>query len=180
MDDDVVATRIRSAFSAVHPPTAVLRPVRPAARRRPRFALVAVSAMAVVVIGMAVAVSICLTSPCPYGTGCAVVPPTLEPGALTRDEAIAAAIRQAPPGMSNPTVEWAVDGQNPFAPGGSPPVWLVRLDGTADIPTCAPGYLDRVPSPSDGPCLGNQLGKVPYGLVVVLDPYTGALLGWSQ
>lgn len=179
MDDDVVVARIRAAFSAVQPPTAALRPER----RRGGFsrtAMVAVSSVAIVIVVAIAAISIWLASPCPYGTGCAVVQPTLPPNALTQDQAIAAATRQAPPGMTNPTVEWAAVGQNPFAPGGSPPVWLVRLDGTADIATCAPGYLDRVPSPSDAPCLGNQLGKVPYGLVVVLDPYTGALLGWSQ
>lgn len=179
MDDDVVVARIHAAFSAVQPPTAVLRP-----ERRPhglsRMGMVAVSSAAIVIVVAVAAISIWLTSPCPYGTGCAVVPPTLGPGALTRDEAIAAAIRQAPPGMSNPTVEWAVDGQNPFTQSSSAPVWLVRLDGSAAIPTCAPGYLDRVASPSDSPCLDNHLGKEPYGLVVVLDPYSGALLGWSH
>jgi hypothetical protein len=179
MGDDVVAARIRAAFSAVQPPTAVLWP-----ERRPhglsRMAMVAVSGVAIVIVVALAAISIWLTSPCPYGTGCAAVPPTLAPGALTKDQAIAAAIRQAPAGITNPTVEWATAGQNPFAPSSSAPVWLVRLDGTADIPTCAPGYLHRVPSPSDRPCLGNQLGKAPHGLVVVLDPYTGALLGWSQ
>jgi hypothetical protein len=115
---------------------------------------------------------------CRYGTGCLTPPATLAPGALTRDQAIAAAIRQAPPGMSNPTVEWAAPGSSPFIP--HTPVWLVRLDGAADVPTCAPGYLDRVPSPSDAPCLDNHFGEVPYGLVVVLDPLTGKLMGWSN
>jgi hypothetical protein len=179
MNDDVLAARIRAAFSAVQPPTAVLR-----RERRPRgfsrTAMVAVSSVAIVVVVALAAISIWLTSPCPYGTGCLAPPPTLAPGALARDQAIAAAIRLAPAGMTNPTVEWATAGQNPFAPSSSAPVWLVRLDGAAAVPTCAPGYLDRAPSPSDPPCLDNHLGEVPYGLIVVLDPYTGALLGWSH
>ena len=109
---------------------------------------------------------------------CVTPPPTLGPGALTQEQAIAAAIRHTPPGMTNPSLEYASVGPNPFINSG-PPVWLVRLTGAGDIPTCAPGYLDRVPSPSDGPCLDNQQGKEPNGLVVVVDPYTGALLGWS-
>ena len=92
---------------------------------------------------------------------------------------MAAAIRQAPPGMNNPTVEWASPGQNPFISTSGAPVWLVRLVGAADIRTCAPGYLDRAPSPTDGPCMDNHLGKEPNGLVVVLDPNTGTFLGWS-
>lgn len=105
---------------------------------------------------------------------------TLAPGALTQEQAIAAAIRQAPPGMSNPSVGWATAGQNPFTGTEGPPVWLVRLEGSADIPSCAPGFLDRAPSPSDGPCLDNAQGKAANGLVAVLDPFTGTLLGWSH
>ena len=111
---------------------------------------------------------------------CCVTPPaTLAPGALTQEQASAAALRQAPAGMTNPAVEYASVGQNPFISSG-PPVWLVRLTGAASIPTCAPGYLDRAPSPTDPPCMDNQQGKEPNGLVVVLDPYTGAAIGWSH
>ena len=111
---------------------------------------------------------------------CCVTPaPTLGPGALTQEQAIAAALRQAPAGMINPSLEYATAGQNPFISTSGQPVWLVRLDAVAGVPTCGPGYLDRAQSPSDQPCLDNQQGKEPNGLVVVLDPYTGTLLGWS-
>jgi hypothetical protein len=111
---------------------------------------------------------------------CCVTPAaTLAPGALTEELAIAAALRQAPTGMANPTAEWASPGQNPFISTPGAPVWLVRLVGASDIPTCAPGYLDRALSPSDAPCLDNQQGKEPNGLVAVLDPSTGVLIGWS-
>jgi hypothetical protein len=113
-------------------------------------------------------------------TCCVSPPPTLAPGALTREQAIAAAIRQAPSGMSNPSVGWAAAVQNPFTGTAGPPVWLVRLEGAGDIPSCAPGYLDRAPSPSDGPCLEDAQGEAPDGLVAVLDPFTGTLLGWSH
>ena len=180
MDDEALAARIRAAFAAVDPPTSLSLPERPARRGLSLMAMVAVSSVAIVAVGALVAVSMWLSSACPYGTGCAASPPTLAPGALTRDQAIAAAIAQAPPGMNNPTVEWTTAGQNPFDPSSSSPVWLVRLDGTGELPTCAPGYLDRVPSSGDAPCLDDHLGKEPDGLVSVLDPFTGELIGWSH
>jgi hypothetical protein len=180
MDDEALAARIRAAFAAVDPPTSLSLPARPARRRYSLMAVVAVSSVAIVAVGALVAVSIWLSSPCTYGTGCAGSPPTLAPGALTRDQAIAAAIAQAPPAMGNPTVAWATAGQNPFDPSSGSLVWLVRLDGTGELPTCAPGYLDRVPSPRDAPCLEDHQGKEPYGLVAVLDPLTGKLMGWSH
>ena len=111
---------------------------------------------------------------------CATPPPTLAPGALTQDQAIAAALRQAPPGLTSASVEYATVGQNPFTPTSGSPVWLVRLNGGGDLPSCAPGYLDRVPSPSGSPCLDNQQGKAANGLTAVIDPFTGSLLGWSN
>lgn len=179
MDDDVVAARIRAAFSAVQPPTSLLQPAGHARRRSLPIAIVAMASVVILAVAVLGGLSLWLNSPCPYGTGCATPPATLPAGSLTRSQAIAAALRQAPAGMSNPTVRWAVAGQNPLAKSSTTPVWLVRLTG-AGLPTCAPGYLDRLPSPSDAPCLDNHLDKEPYGVVAVLDPLTGELLGWSH
>jgi hypothetical protein len=178
MDEDVVARRIRAAFAAVSPPTAALRPQHQP--RRHVAATIALSGLLIFAIGMLGAATLWLSSPCPFGTGCAVAPPTLAPESITRDQAIAAAIRQAPSALTNPSVDWATAGQNPFAPHSSAPVWLVRLKGIGDIPTCAPFDPNRLPSPSDAPCVDNDQGKASYGLIVVLDPLTGDLLGWSR
>ncbi|MEP7379089.1 MAG: hypothetical protein ABI725_05940 [Chloroflexota bacterium] len=178
MDEDVVARRIHAAFAAVSPPTAALRSEHHP--RRSTAAIVVLSSIALFAIVVLGAVAVWLNSPCPPGIGCALAPPTLAPESITREQAIAAAIRQAPSSMTDPSVDWATAGQNPFEPHSSTPVWLVRLKGSGKLPTCAPGYVDRIPSPSDAPCLDNDLGKAPYGLVVVLDPLTGDLLGWGR
>ncbi len=71
---------------------------------------------------------------------------------------------------------WAQVGPDPFTqPTTSETrlVWMVRLQGPFDASPCPSGFLDRLPSVSDPPCLDNA-----GGLVAVLDVFTGALIGW--
>ena len=82
--------------------------------------------------------------------------------------------------MATPSVGWAAAGQNPFSSSAGPPVWLVRLNGVGSLPTCGPNPLDRSALPADVPCVDNAEGKEPFGLIAVLDPVTGTLIGWSH
>ena len=100
--------------------------------------------------------------------------PTEAPGGLSRDAAIAAARGYAPSG-GEASLVWAAPESNPFAPRGSIGglAWEVRLTGALAASPCASGFLDREPTNSDPPCLDRD-----SGLIVVLDFYSGALLGW--
>jgi hypothetical protein len=96
---------------------------------------------------------------------------------MAKDAAIAMALRDAPASSPAPTVVWASIESNPFSPrGNSPPgplVWIVRLQGGLTSSPCPSGFLDRLPSASDAACL-DQGG----GVNVVLDYFSGDLLGW--
>jgi len=103
--------------------------------------------------------------------------PTAAAGGLSKDAAIALALREAPASSPAPTVVWASIESNPFYPrGNNPPgplVWIVRLQGGLTSSPCPSGFLDRLPSASDAACL-DQDG----GVNVVLDYFSGDLLGW--
>jgi hypothetical protein len=106
---------------------------------------------------------------------CATQGSTGAPGGLSRDAAIAAARRLAPSAATEPTLIWASIGDYPFSPASpvNRPVWMVRLEGPFAASPCPAGFLERYPSPSDGVCLDSS-----SGLVVVIDYFTGAFLGW--
>jgi hypothetical protein len=103
--------------------------------------------------------------------------PTAAPGGLSKDAAITLALREAPASSPAPTVVWASIESNPFYPRGNNPtgplVWIVRLQGGLSASPCPSGSLDRLPSASDAVCL-DQDG----GVDVVLDYFSGDLLGW--
>jgi hypothetical protein len=108
--------------------------------------------------------------------GCLSTPaPTIPPGGLSRDAAIAAALRLAPDAGSQPVVIGAVIMQNPFVwpPTSSTPlVWEVLLEGSFAVSPCSSDFGAKLPSALETPCVrGNQLSAV-------LDMYTGALVGW--
>ena len=113
----------------------------------------------------------------PQASGSCVVPLTPAPGAMSREAAIAAALA-AVPGASSAWVEWSSLSPSPFVePAGSGPVvWEVRLAGRQlPQPTCPADWLSHYPSPSDAPCLDQD-----HGLIVVLDQFSGAFLGWAH
>ena len=111
-------------------------------------------------------------------------PPTVPPGGITRDAAIAAALRVTPGAGPKTTVVWADSYPDPFVlhdvPSGTPdPVssrvaWIVRLEGGLTAPPCG-GAPVTTPAARDGPCLDDR-----GGVAVVLDPITGALRGWTH
>lgn len=106
--------------------------------------------------------------------GCGSLP-TAEPGAITRDQAIAAALREAQAVATDPSVVGAQVYPDPFDLTRRRLVWTVRLQGGFAVATCSPGFLDRYPSPSDPPCTDQD-----NGIVVVLAEFTGQSLGWSH
>jgi hypothetical protein len=110
-------------------------------------------------------------------TGCCgcVSLPAAEPGAITRDQAIAAALREAQSVATDPSVVTAQVYPDPFDVTRRRLVWTVRLQGGFAVASCSPGFLDRYPSPSDPPCTDQD-----NGIVVVLDEFTGQFLGWSH
>lgn len=114
-----------------------------------------------------------------YGQTCCTHPPTGAPGGLSREAAIARARAIAPGSGSSTTVVWASIETDPFAPRGSAPpgplVWMVRLQGSLHASPCPSGFLDRPASPSDAACLDHD-----GGIDVVLDYFTGDLVGWTH
>ena len=104
--------------------------------------------------------------------------PTGAPGGLSRDAAIAAARRVAPPASADPAVVWASIERDPFAPLSMTEarlVWKVRLQGSFAVGPCPSGFLDRPASSADAACLDGD-----SGLIVVLDYFSGALVGWDH
>ena len=85
----------------------------------------------------------------------------------------------APASSPPPTLVWASIESDPFVRGPSATpgrlVWMVRLEGGLAAPSCDPGDLDEPPSTADKPCQDAD-----GGLVVVLDFFTGAFLGWTH
>jgi hypothetical protein len=124
----------------------------------------------------ALLVMILSLSGCANACACVSLP-TPAPGAISEEAAVAAAKQNAPPSVDEPSVIWAHVALNPFEPraGEVPLVWEVRLQGGLALSSCAPGFLDRYPTPSDPSCLDRD-----GGLVVVLDQFTGKFLGWAH
>jgi hypothetical protein len=117
---------------------------------------------------------------CEAACACAPTPApiTPPPGAVSRDEAIAAAKQRAPSSTSSVAVGWSRIQQNPFSatPANDHLVWMINLTGTFPIASCPPD-VER-PSgapPSLPPCLWKD-----GGLTAVLDIYTGVLIGWEN
>ena len=131
------------------------------------------------VAGCAVAAPSPSPSPSPTpNCACATLPLTGPPGGLSHDAAITAAERFAPPSSAEPAVIWAYVESNPFVwPKSSdePLVWEVRLQGPFAASPCPSGFEEYAPSPSDKACLDGD-----SGIIVVLDYYSGAWLGWSH
>jgi hypothetical protein len=113
----------------------------------------------------------------PLPSTCCTHGPTAAPGGLSEEAATARALSVAPEGGQGTTVVWASIESNPFVPrGANPPgplVWIVRLAGGLDIAPCPSGVLGRVPTSSDPACLDAD-----GGADVVLDYFTGDVLGW--
>ena len=111
------------------------------------------------------------------GTPACTFPPTAPPNGLSRETAIATARRLAPVTAAAPDAVWATAQRDPFARQGAERwVWEVRLAGAFTAPACPTGMPEPL-SPPDGstPCVDGD-----GGLVVVLDFYTGALVGWTN
>ena len=103
--------------------------------------------------------------------------PTMPPGAISREAAIAAALRVVPTGGANRVI-WANFERYPFADGTASPgarVCMIRIEGVAATPACPSGMLDRQARAGDPICLDTSAG-----VDVVLDIATGALLGWAH
>ena len=135
-----------------------------------RFALVffGINLLAVVLAGCALGTAV-PQAPTTHG-------PTAMPGGLSQDAAAARALHLAPASSSTPTVVWASIESDPFVPQGSVPgrlVWIVRLEGGLAASPCPSGFLDRAATASDPACL-----DAAGGADVVLDYFTGNLLGW--
>jgi hypothetical protein len=115
-------------------------------------------------------------------------PPTAPPGSISRDQAIAIALRLAPGGGRGLTVTRASIEPDPFVEHGRPGVtpapdaghlvWDVRLDGQLDAPSCGPEpSMDSLypgpPAPSLAACIDASGGTEAY-----VDPLTEEFLGW--
>ncbi len=113
----------------------------------------------------------------PLGQTCCTHGPTGAPGGLSRDAAIARALEVAPVSSALPAVIWAEVESDPFVPRGNatpgPLVWIVRLQGALTPSACPTGFLDVPPAATSSACL-----DMDGGLDVVLDYFTGELLGW--
>jgi hypothetical protein len=119
---------------------------------------------------------------------CSTHPPTAPPGAISKDAAIAAALRVNPGAGAKTRVVWVQVASDPFVrhdiPAGGTPlpesfrlVWMVRLQGDGlTSRSCPADTLPTTPAAaSEGPCLDSE-----GGVDVLLDPMTGALLGWTH
>jgi hypothetical protein len=112
------------------------------------------------------------------GQDCCTHPPTGAPGGMSEDAAIAAARRLAPTSTAEPTVIWAQIEHDPFAQHGANDarlVWEVRLQGPFAVAPCPSGFLDAPPSLGSKACVDGD-----SGLIVVLDYYSGAFIGWTH
>jgi hypothetical protein len=115
----------------------------------------------------------------PFGQAPSTHGPTAAPGGISRDAAITRAREVAPASSPAPTVVWASIESSPFVPRGNAPpgplVWIVRLQGRLAAFPCPSGFLDVPPSASSSACLDGD-----GGLDVVLDYFSGTLLGWTH
>ena len=111
-------------------------------------------------------------TPTPQPSCACSYPPTPPAGAVSRDAAIAAAIRSVPgAGPATQVVNVNVE-SDPFGSGRQ--VWEVRLGSPLAIPSCPGDTMPQTPvSSSARPCLDGE-----GGLWVVVDMMSGAVLGW--
>ena len=111
------------------------------------------------------------------GQTCCTHGPTGAPGGLSQEAAITTAREVAPGSDPSTTVVWASIESDPFSPRGAAPpgplVWIVRLHGGLAASPCPSGFLDRSALRSDSACLDGD-----GGINVVLDYFSGDLLGW--
>lgn len=121
--------------------------------------------------------SIVLAACSPRGQTCCTHGPTGAPGGISQEAAITKAREVAPGSGPSTAVTWASIEGDPFAPRGTAPsgplVWIVRLQGGLTASPCPSALLDNLPSPSDSACLDRD-----GGINVVLDYFSGDLLGW--
>jgi hypothetical protein len=122
--------------------------------------------------GPAAPASTAQATPAPQPSCACSYPPTPPAGAVSRDAAIAAAIRSVPgAGPTTQVVNVNVE-TDPFGSGRQ--VWEVRLGTPLSIPSCPGDAMPQTPaSASAGPCLDSE-----GGVWVVLDMMSGAVLGW--
>jgi hypothetical protein len=113
-------------------------------------------------------------TPAPQPSCGCTYPPTPPAGAVSRDAAIAAALRDVPgTGPTTQVVNVIVDG-DPLGSGRQ--VWMVRLGAPLAIPSCTGDMTLATPAPASAvPCLDTE-----GGVWVVLDIMTGELLGWTH
>jgi hypothetical protein len=119
-----------------------------------------------------------VASGCGTACGCVASPsPFVTPsGAMSKEQAIAAALAVAPPSTTDVAAHDANVGVDPFADSATGPlVWLVFLNGNFALPACPPESEYPDPSPTDLPsCIWKE-----GGLTAVLDLFTGQLIGWQ-
>lgn len=159
----------------IQPVTMVPTGSGPAIKRQAFVTKAAVLLLAGVIVTACATASQTATPTAGVSCPCATTALTAVPGGLSRDAAIAAAQRYAPPAATKPTVVWAWIAQDPFASpsaSGVRLVWEVRLQGSMAASPCPSASFAR---PPDEECLDGY-----SGLVVVLDVYTGALIGWTH
>ena len=112
---------------------------------------------------------------CGTACGCVPTPSPITPpsGAISKDEAIAAALALAPPSTSLVSANIGLD---PFAGLATRPlVWKVGLHGDFPVPACSPdAQIPEATPPNLPECL--QAGYV----TAVLDLFSGELIGWSN
>lgn len=105
--------------------------------------------------------------------------PTAAPGGMSKDAAITHALEAIPRSAASPTVVGASIESDPFVPRGDatpgPLTWVVRVERGVAASPCPSGWLDRPAQASDGPCLDQE-----GGIDVVLDFFTGDLIGWTH
>jgi hypothetical protein len=148
--------------------------------------LIVATVLATVLTGCAASISTPVATPKPLVTcgggadgslGCLSTPvPTIPPGGISHDAAVAAALRLASKLGSQPSVIAVTIAEDPFVwpPTSSTPlVWIVLLQGSFAVAPCSSDFESRPPSAQETPCVRGQQ------IYAILDIYTGALIGWA-
>lgn len=113
-------------------------------------------------------------TPVPEPSCACSYPPTPPAGAVSRDAAVAAALRTIP-GVDPATkvVNVIVD-SDPLGSGRQ--IWMVRLGEPLALPSCSCDPTLWTPAPaSEKPCLDGD-----GGVWVLVDIMTGSVLGWTH
>lgn len=110
--------------------------------------------------------------------------PSPPPGSISADQAIAAALKSTPGAGQGATALWAEIGPDPFASVTATQslpadglVWWVRLMGV-NAPTCPGAEADVPPNVPVGTAASLCL-DMEGGVDALVDPASGALLGWG-